>query len=106
MLFCSRCGKKLSEDDYFCSGCGARTKKGLEAGAHAPADDLREAFSTMGQEMEKAFTTAAKEIQRAFKTAKENIRQSTTSEPIICSHCKQANSGEADFCIKCGEKLK
>lgn len=106
MVFCSRCGEKLSEDDSFCSRCGARTRKGLEAGAHAPADDLREAFSTMGQEMEKAFATAATEIQRAFKTAKENIHQSTTSEPIVCSQCKQTNSAEADFCINCGKKLE
>jgi len=105
-VFCSKCGEKLSEDAYFCSRCGARTRKGLEAGARVPVDDLRDAFSKTGQEMEKAFATAAKEIQKVFRAARENIRQSTTSESVICPHCKQSNLGEADFCNNCGRKLK
>jgi len=106
VVFCSKCGEKLTEDAYFCSRCGAGTRKGLEAGIHVPADDLRDAFSKMGQEMEKAFATAAKEIQQAFKTARENVRQSTTDESIVCSYCKQTNLGEASFCSSCGRKLK
>jgi len=105
-VFCSKCGEKLSEDAYFCSRCGARTRKGVEAGVHVPVDDLRDAFSKMGQEMEKAFATAAKEIQQAFKNARENVRQSTTNEPIVCSYCKQTNLGEASFCSNCGRKIK
>ena len=106
VVFCSKCGEKLSEDTYFCSRCGARTRKGLEAGVHVSVDDLRDAFSKMGQEMEKAFATAAKEIQQAFKNARENVRQSTTNESIVCSYCKQTNVGEASFCSSCGRKLK
>ena len=106
MVFCSKCGEKLPEDAYFCSRCGVRTKKGLEAGIRVPIDDLRDAFSDVGQEMEKAFAKAAKEIQRAFRTARENIRQPAVNEQIICAHCKQANLSDASFCSGCGRKLE
>jgi predicted amidophosphoribosyltransferase len=105
MAFCHKCGKKISEDDLFCSNCGARTKKGIEAGVSAPAEEMREAFSKMGQEMEKAFAVAAKEIHEAFKTARENIRQSTGRETVVCSHCGEKNASGASYCYKCGEKI-
>jgi adenine-specific DNA methylase len=105
MAFCHKCGKKISEDDLFCSNCGARTKKGIEAGVSAPAEEMREAFSKMGQEMEKAFAVAAKEIHEAFKTARENIRQSTGRETVVCSHCGEKNASCASYCCKCGEKI-
>ena len=105
MAFCSSCGEKLPEDVYFCSKCGVRTKKGAEAGVHTPVEELREAFSKMGQEMEKAFVTAAEELKKAFKTARENIRQSTSGEPVVCASCGEKNPGYASYCTKCGKEL-
>ena len=105
MGYCSKCGTKVSDDDYFCSKCGARTTKGVEAGVSAPAEDLRDALSKMGVEMEKAFSVAAKEIHEAFKTAGENIRRSAGKESIICSHCGEKNSSDSKYCYKCGEKI-
>jgi ribosomal protein L40E len=68
-------------------------------------EEVREAFSRMGQEMEKAFSIAAKEIHEAFNTARENIRQPTGREPIVCTHCGEKNASNASYCHKCGEKM-
>jgi len=106
MGFCHKCGKKLAEDAFFCPNCGTRTRKGEEAGVPSAADDLKDAFSKMGQEMEKAFTIAAKEMQKAFKTAGENIRKSTVKETIVCSACGEKSETNATFCHSCGKKLK
>jgi len=103
--FCSKCGKEVSDEDYFCSHCGARTKKGAEKGVSSPSDEMKEAFARMGQEMEKAFQTAAKEIQKAFKTARENVRQARDVETVVCSNCNATSPGDAVFCFKCGKKL-
>jgi uncharacterized membrane protein YvbJ len=105
MGYCPKCGNKVPDDDYFCSKCGARTKKGMEAGASGPAEELKDALSKMSQEMEKAFTVAAKEIHEALKTAGENVRRSTGMELLICSNCGEKNSTAATYCHKCGEKL-
>jgi uncharacterized membrane protein YvbJ len=104
MAFCLKCGKKISEDDYFCSNCGARTEKGAREGVSASAEELRETFSKMGVEMEKAFSIAAKEIHEAFRTARENIRESTNRETIVCPHCGDKNASDAAYCYKCGGK--
>ena len=107
MVFCSNCGKKLSDDDQFCSSCGARTNKGVQTGATMPAEEeLKEAFAKMAQEMSAAFATAAKEMQKAFKTAKESIEKSSGKSPVVCSHCGQENPSGSSFCYKCGKKLK
>ena len=74
--FCTKCGKEIPEDAYFCPSCGARTLKGKEAGVSSTLDEVRDALSTMGRELEKAFETAAKEIRGAFETARENVKQS------------------------------
>lgn len=105
MGYCSKCGNKLSDEDYFCNKCGARTAKGVEAGASAPVDDLKETLSKMGVEMERAFSVAAKEIHEAFKTAGENVRRSTVKEPNVCSQCGEKNASDSKYCYKCGEKL-
>lgn len=78
--------------------------KGAEAGA--PAEELRETFSKIGQEVEKAFSVAAKEIHEAFKTTGENIRRSTGKEPTVCPHCGEKNASDAKYCYKCGEKIQ
>ncbi len=106
MGFCHKCGKKLSEEAYFCPNCGARTRKGEEAGVSSAADDMREAFSKVGQEMERAFAIAAKEMQKAFKTAGENIRKSTTKERVVCSACGEKTEANATYCHNCGKKLE
>jgi hypothetical protein len=98
MEFCSRCGQELPENACFCPKCGVRTRKGRDAGVHAPAEDLREAFSKAGQEMEKAFKIAAKEIQGAFSTARESLRESNATESVICTYCGEKNRDDSGFC--------
>ena len=104
MVFCSRCGKELLEDAFFCSKCGTRTKKGIEAGVASPLEEIRTAFRDAGKEMEKAFQRAAKEMEAAFKSARENIRESVDRERT-CPHCKTKNQANATFCYNCGKKL-
>lgn len=106
MSYCSKCGEKLPEDANFCFKCGVRTTKGAEAGVSTPLEELREAFSRMEQEMEKAFSVAAKEMEKAFKTARENIQRSIRKELVVCPHCGEKNSSDANFCYRCGKKLK
>ncbi len=105
MVFCSKCGEKLAEDANFCLKCGARTKKGVDAGVNAFSEDWREGLHTMERELEKAFSTASKEIEKAFKTARENIQKATHGDTVTCSNCGQSNPEGASFCHKCGKKL-
>lgn len=105
MVFCSSCGKELPEGAYFCPKCGVKTSKGAEAGISSPVEDLKDAFSKMGEEIEKAFTIAGRELDKAFKRAREEIREATTRKPVVCSHCGEKNSAGARFCYKCGKKL-
>ncbi len=106
MVFCSNCGEELPEKAYFCPRCGTRTRKGAKAGVSTPWEDLKDAFSRMGDEMEKAFTVAGKEMEKAFKTARDKIIEATSREPTVCPQCKEKNRADAKFCYKCGKKLK
>jgi len=105
MVFCTKCGNKLSEDAYFCSRCGAKTQAGVQAGVASSSEEMREAFGKMGEEMEKAFRTAAKEMERAFKTARDNVKKSTSMPQKECPHCGEDNTGDAEHCTKCGKRL-
>jgi len=40
MVFCSKCGKDLPENAYFCPTCGVRTGKGAEANVPMPYGDM------------------------------------------------------------------
>ena len=106
MVFCPSCGEKLPDDANFCSKCGVRTRHGVEAGVSVPADEWREAFTKMGQEMEKAFQTAAREIQKAFKTARENVRETRSREFVVCKSCGEKTTANAVYCASCGKKLE
>jgi predicted RNA-binding Zn-ribbon protein involved in translation (DUF1610 family) len=105
MVFCTKCGEELPDDAYFCPRCGARSRRGVEAGILTPWEELKDALSKMGQEIEKAFSIAGKEMERAFKTARESIRESTGKEQVVCPHCGEENLGYARFCHKCGKSL-
>ena len=105
MVFCSSCGEELPENAYFCPRCGIRTKKGAEAGISTPWEDLRDAFSKMGEEIEKTFSIAGKEMEKAFKKARDKIVEATSKEPVTCPHCREKNLVDAKFCYKCGKKL-
>jgi predicted amidophosphoribosyltransferase len=102
MVFCSKCGKDLPENAYFCPTCGVRTGKGAEANVPMPYGDM---FSEMGKEIEKAFLTASEEMKKAFDKVGEELRRATSREPIVCRSCGEKNSVRSQFCSKCGRKL-
>lgn len=105
-MFCSKCGKELPENAYFCPRCGVRTKRGVEAGISSPwIEELRDLFNKMGQEIEKAFSVAGKEMEKAFKTARGRIRESTMREQV-CPHCGEKSQSNARFCYNCGKEVK
>ncbi len=106
MVYCSKCGKKLPEDAYFCPACGAVTSEGVKAGARTASDELRDAFSKMSKELEKAFEVASREVREAFERARENIRQSNQDKTAVCASCGEKNAVTSSFCRKCGKKLK
>jgi ribosomal protein L40E len=105
MVFCSKCGTELPEDAYFCTKCGVRTRKGVEAGVSITWVEVRDEFSKIGGEIEKAFTKAGKEIEKAFRTTRESIRESMSEATVVCSHCGEKNHSDAKFCYNCGKKL-
>jgi uncharacterized membrane protein YvbJ len=105
VVFCIHCGEKLAEDANFCTKCGHRTRRAIEAGVSAPVEDWKEAFSRMGVEMEKAFQTAAREIQKAVRTVREDVKEYKSRYSIVCKNCGERNSSDASFCTKCGQKL-
>jgi len=102
MVFCSKCGKELPENAYFCPTCGVKTAKGAEANVPMPYGDM---FSEMGKQIEKAFLTASEEMKNAFDKAREEIRRATSREPVVCPSCGEKNSVRDSFCRKCGKKL-
>ena len=106
MVYCSNCGKELSEDTLFCPKCGTKTIKGVETTAPTISDELKETFTKMSQELEKAFSVAAKEINVAFQTASENIKKLLQKEPVVCPNCGEKNPSDATFCYKCGKRIK
>ena len=105
MVFCSSCGKELPENAYFCPRCGVMTRRGVEMEVGTPWDEVRDAFSRMGEEMEKAFATAGREIEKAFKTVREEVKEATRKESIVCPDCEEKNVAGAIFCYRCGKKL-
>jgi uncharacterized membrane protein YvbJ len=105
MVYCTKCGSRVSDDAYFCSKCGASTRKGVDVRASVPTEELRDALSKMGEEMEKAFSAAAREVREAFGTAAENIRGSTVKQTMVCPKCGQKTSSGASYCYNCGEKI-
>ena len=106
VAFCSKCGEKLPDDANFCIRCGVRTKHGVEAGVPFPAEEWRDAFAKMGQEIGEAFSTAAKEVQKAFKTVKESVTETQSRKPIVCKSCGQQTTPDGLYCTKCGKKLQ
>ena len=102
MVFCSKCGKELLENAFFCSNCGVKTAKGVEANVSTPYGEM---FSDMEKQLEKAFLTASEEMKKAFNKAREGVRRVAHQEPVSCSKCGEKNSGGDVFCRSCGEKL-
>ncbi len=105
LVFCSNCGKELDLEDFFCSKCGVRTRKGIEAGISTRWKDLKGELSRVGEEMEKAFTIAGKEMEKAFRTARDKFKEVTSKEPIVCPNCGEESLTDAKFCHNCGKKL-
>jgi len=72
MVFCSKCGKELPENAYFCSNCGVKTAKGQEAKVAMPYGEM---FSEMEKQLEKGFLIASEEIKNAFNKATGEVRR-------------------------------
>ena len=106
MVFCSKCGKELAEDAYFCPRCGVRTGVGITAGVLPPVlEEMRDALLKAGREMGKAFNKATKEMDEAFRKARDNVREARARVNQTCPNCGAADLGNAAFCPKCGTKL-
>ncbi len=96
-MFCSHCGEALPDVANFCLKCGARTRKGVEAGVSYPW--------TWEKEVERALSTVATELEKTFETVKENLRKSTTKAPSVCPACGEKNLPDARFCSACSKEL-
>ena len=105
MVYCSHCGTKILDEDYFCAKCGTRTQAGMKAGAAESSDEMRETLVRMSREMEKAFNIAARSIQEAFDSAKKNVQKTMVKEVIVCPVCGEKNPANASYCNKCGNML-
>lgn len=111
-VFCTKCGKDLFENAYFCPYCGARTNRGADAKVPIPKErydweqEIEKALSTATEEVEKALEMATAEIEKALKMTRKETRKAASSvEPAICSNCGERNPVNARFCRKCGKKL-
>lgn len=106
-MFCSNCGEELPENAYFCLKCGARTRKGAEAGI-SPLwkEHFKKEISKIEEEVEKTISIASKETEKALKAMRDEIRETTLRKPLVCSHCGERNFANARFCHKYGKKLK
>ncbi|MDD1776253.1 MAG: zinc-ribbon domain-containing protein [Candidatus Methanomethylicus sp.] len=106
MGFCSKCGKELADDAFFCPRCGVRTAAGVTAGATPPVmEEMRDALLRAGKEIEKAVNKAAKEMDDTLTKAKENVHATKAKMNQTCPNCGAANLGNAAYCPKCGTKL-
>jgi len=112
MIYCSNCGKEISDDANFCFKCGTKTVKGKTENVAYPADELKESLERAGIELEKAFIIAARETKAALKKIKENMQESkaTNTEEVknsaVCPHCKAENVQNAVFCYHCGKRIE
>ena len=102
MVFCSKCGNELPENAYFCSNCGVKTAKGVEANVSTPYGEM---FSDMEKQLEKAFLTASEEMKKAFNKAREGVRRVASRELVGCPNCGEKDSTGDMFCRNCGERL-
>jgi membrane protease subunit (stomatin/prohibitin family) len=104
--YCVNCGEKIADEANFCPKCGTKTAKGKAANAPYPANELRDAFYSVGIELEKAFNMAARETHAAIQKAKENLQQKPAStETAVCSKCSTKNLSGSIFCNNCGTKI-
>jgi ribosomal protein L40E len=99
--FCTKCGKDLLEDAFFCPRCGIKTIKGTEAGVATPYEDWRDALARAGKELDRISV----EIGRAFEPARKKLQETFNPETKICSNCGEKNRGDAVYCNKCGKSL-
>ncbi len=103
MAFCTGCGRKLSEEDYFCSKCGTVTRAGRNAGAAGPLEDVRQTLAKVGEEIGRTFTVVAQQAQKAFAEASSELKQKLASTK--CQHCGAENPVSSRFCEACGKSL-
>jgi uncharacterized membrane protein YvbJ len=101
LVYCSKCGEKISDDAYFCPKCGTKTEKGKAANVAYPSDELRDAFYKVGIELERAFNIAARETHAAVQRAGENMKQKS----VVCPNCKAKNPYGSIFCHSCGTRI-
>jgi len=104
--YCSNCGQEIPEDAYFCPKCGTKTAKGRASKAAYPADELRDAFYSVGIELERAFNMAARETHSAIQRARKNFRQEYSPKTtVVCPKCGTKNPYGSIFCYSCGSRI-
>jgi len=92
----------VPENAFFCSNCGVRTAKGVEANVSMPYGEM---FSDVEKQLEKAFLSASEEMKKAFNKAREGVKRVAGRELVSCPNCGEKNSAGNMFCRNCGEKL-
>ncbi len=105
MSYCTKCGEKIADDANFCAKCGTKTLKGKAAKVVYPADQLTDAFYSVGVELERAFTLAAKETHAAIKKAREDLGGNPSQPTVTCPKCNSKNPTGAVFCNNCGARI-
>ncbi len=104
MVFCTSCGRELSEDAYFCPKCGAVTQAGRKAGVASPLEDMRQTLWKMGEELGRVLRTTARQTQSALAKTSEEIRHRVESTSR-CANCGNMNPFGSRFCSSCGKTL-
>lgn len=119
-MFCKFCGKDLSDDAVFCSGCGKRLVMEVEkkiAVEEKPKLDVHPAIVKIPVNVdEKKIPSAVSDSgfticrhcgskigsNNAFCT---NCGKSLSVQTVQCKNCGAENQADLMFCGKCGQRL-
>jgi|GEM_PF-5658814 len=91
MPYCTKCGKQVGDDDFFCPKCGTRTRHGVEAKVPItfPSEEMKATFRKMAAESDKmkaasemkvAFWKMADEMQKAMSEALDEVQRSDATK--------------------------
>jgi uncharacterized membrane protein YvbJ len=98
LVFCTKCGKQLAADDYYCPRCGIRTEAGKAAGVRVrPRRSGTRSPRPQGDG--EGVLADRKEFDQASSIGREGKVR------IDCAKCGEKGIADADYCPKCGSKL-